>query len=150
MIQIKNLTKRYGETTVLRNFTYSFNERGITCILGPSGCGKSTLFNLVAGFDRAYEGQIHMGECDLAKLTQQEIASYRRDKIGFVFQEYNLIQGYTVLENILLAAELNSNTLQGNEELACTLLKRLGIADKKDEKIENLSGGQKQRVGRRL
>lgn len=146
MICVKNLTKKYGDAVILDSFSYEFKSRGITCLLGSSGSGKSTLFNLIAGFDRDYQGEIISGDCDIAKLSLKELSGYRKTRIGFVFQEYNLIKGYTVMENILLAAELNDSTEKDNKIFALELIERLGIESKTHEKIENLSGGQKQRV----
>ena len=146
MISLKNLTKKYEDNIILESCSIDFANEGITCVFGPSGCGKSTLFNLIAGFDRDYEGDILTDGCDISTLSNSEISKYRKSKIGFIFQEYNLIQGYTVLENIKLAAELNCNSATENEKKALTLIDRLGLSDKQNEKIENLSGGQKQRV----
>ncbi|MEG0575885.1 MAG: ATP-binding cassette domain-containing protein [Anaerovoracaceae bacterium] len=146
MIEIKNLSKQYGKTLILNEFSHQISSRGITCLLGASGVGKSTLFNLLAGFDRDYTGEIFVEGQNLATLSLEEISDYRNHCIGFVFQEYNLLSGYSVLENILLAAILNNDNKEENKLRALSLLKRLGIEEKADEKIENLSGGQKQRV----
>lgn len=146
MIKIENLIKKYGNTVVFDGFTYEFKNKGITCILGPSGCGKSTLFNLMAGFDQRYDGKIFANLCDISQLSSSDISNYRKSKIGFVFQEYNLVRGYTVFENIMLAADLNGKSSATNEAQVMQLLDRLGIPEKLHEHIENLSGGQKQRV----
>lgn len=146
MIEIKKLSKKYGKTSVLEGFSHKFGHRGITCLLGASGSGKSTLFNLLAGFDRDYSGEIFVAGQNLAALSEEELSHYRKHCIGFVFQEYNLLAGYTVFENILLAAELNCKDEKQNKAWAFELLERLGIQEKANEKTENLSGGQKQRV----
>ena len=146
MIELNNISKKYGDQIVLDGFSYTFGENGITCLLGASGSGKSTLLNLLAGFDREYSGKILVDGQALSELSDEELCKYRKHTIGFVFQEYHLLTGYTVLENILLAAELTCQDNAKNREWALSLLRRLNIEEKANEKIENLSGGQKQRV----
>ena len=146
MIEIKDLTKKYGGQVVLDGFSHKFGDHGITCLLGVSGSGKSTLLNLLAGFDREYDGDIIVAGKKIASLSAEALAEYRKHTIGFVFQEYHLLTGYTVLENILLAAELVCEDEKKNKEWALSLLRRLGIEEKAYEKTENLSGGQKQRA----
>lgn len=146
MVEIENLSKKYGESSILKGFSHQFGDCGITCILGASGSGKSTLFNLLAGFDNDYKGEILVDGKNLAALSKEELSDYRKHWVGFVFQEYNLLSGYTVLENILLAAELSCIDDDQNKAWALGMLERLGIREKTNEKTENLSGGQKQRV----
>ncbi|MGL5152111.1 MAG: ATP-binding cassette domain-containing protein [Clostridium sp.] len=146
MIKINNLSKKYGETEVLKNTSYNFKENGLVCLLGASGSGKSTLLNLVAGFDTKYEGSVYFKDEDLSNYNREELCNYRRDNVGFIFQDYHLISGYTVLENILLPCDLIVGSYEEYVKKAEELLIKLGIQDKKFEKIENLSGGQKQRV----
>lgn len=146
MLEIKNVTKKYGENTVLKNFSHRFRSSGITCILGASGCGKSTLLNLMAGFDRNFEGEITAFGKNIQEFSSEELSSYRQKSIGFVFQEYHLIAGYTVLENVLLSAELRCDNNEENKKNALIILNSLGIMEKAKEKVQNLSGGQKQRV----
>lgn len=146
MIELNNISKKYGDQIVLDGFSYTFGENGITCLLGASGSGKSTLLNLLAGFDREYSGKILVDGQALSELSDEDLCEYRKHTIGFVFQEYHLLTGYTVLENILLAAELTCQDNAKNREWALSLLRRLNIEEKASEKIENLSGGQKQRV----
>lgn len=146
MIALHNIYKKYGDQVVLDGFSYTFGEHGITCLLGASGSGKSTLLNLLAGFDREYNGKILVDGQMLSELSDEALCEYRKHTIGFVFQEYHLLTGYTALENILLAAELVCENSARNREWAHALLRRLNIEEKANEKIENLSGGQKQRV----
>ncbi|KAA0944226.1 ATP-binding cassette domain-containing protein [Sporosarcina sp. ANT_H38] len=146
MIQIKNITKKYGNSLVLDDVDFTFPNRGLMCLLGASGSGKSTLLNMLAGFDSDYSGDISVCGTSISKMNEDELCAYRRDNIGFIFQNYHLLSGYTVLENIMLDCELNSLNDQSNKENAKELLNRLGISEKANEKIENLSGGQKQRV----
>ncbi|KOS68192.1 ABC transporter [Lysinibacillus contaminans] len=146
MIQVKNLTKKYDNSLILDDANFAFPNKGLVCLLGASGSGKSTLLNILAGFDSDYSGDITVCGTSISKMNEDELCAYRRDNIGFIFQNYHLLSGYTVLENIMLHCELNSLDEQSNVENAKELLNRIGIAEKASEKIENLSGGQKQRV----
>ncbi|MEF9951048.1 MAG: ABC transporter ATP-binding protein/permease [Clostridium sp.] len=146
MIKIKNLTKSYGESNILNSTDYTFSSRGLVCLLGPSGCGKSSLLNLVAGFDTDYTGEIVVGDTILSGLKSDELCKYRKDNVGFIFQDYHLISGYTVLDNLLLPCDLFDTSYEENLKKAEDILEKLGIKEKMNEKIENLSGGQKQRV----
>ena len=146
MIQIRNVTKKYGDTVILNNANYTFPEKGIVCLMGPSGGGKTTLLNLLAGFDTDYEGEIMVGDKSISEMDSDSLCRYRCDNIGFVFQNYHLLPGYTVLENVQIASELSEESSEDSQERATTLLNRLGIETKKNQKVENLSGGQKQRV----
>ncbi|MBZ9685664.1 ATP-binding cassette domain-containing protein [Clostridium estertheticum] len=146
MIKLKNLTKKYGDTVILDDISYNFPQKGLACILGASGCGKSTLLNLLAGFDTDYSGEINVCGSSISDMNISKLCDYRRDNIGFVFQNYHLLSGYTVLDNILLACELNSDGLEINISKAKVILDKVGILEKANEKVENLSGGQKQRV----
>lgn len=146
MIEIKHITKKYGNQEILSDANWSFPSHGLVCLLGASGCGKSTLINMIAGFDSDYNGEIKVCGTELNKMSSDELCAYRRDNIGFVFQNYNLLTGYRVLENILLASELGDKDITKSLETAKALMTRLGIDGKLNEKVENLSGGQKQRV----
>ncbi|WP_422658894.1 ATP-binding cassette domain-containing protein [Paenibacillus sp. EC2-1] len=146
MIQINNLIKKYGNSLVFDDTSYTFPSKGLTCLLGASGSGKSTLLNMIAGFDSKYSGDITVWDTSISNLNADELCAYRKDHIGFIFQNYHLLSGYTVLENILLACELNTLSEEVNKQNAIELLNKLGLSQKTDEKIENLSGGQKQRV----
>ena len=146
MIKIEKLNKKYGSNHVLNDLDYQFNNNKITCILGPSGCGKTTLLNLIAGFDDNYSGSIKIdGDC-INSMNAQQLCEYRKNNVGFIFQNYHLINGYSVLENILLAAELNDFSEKDNTIKATELLEQFNMQDKINAKVENLSGGQKQRV----
>ncbi|MGL4774026.1 MAG: ATP-binding cassette domain-containing protein [Clostridium sp.] len=146
MFKINNLTKNYGERNILKDVNYEFRNKGIVCLLGPSGSGKTTLLNILSGFDNNYSGEVLVCDTSLTKMSNEELCEYRRDNVGFVFQNYNLLKGYTVLENVLLPTKLNKLDEIKNNEKARALIERVGLLDKIDENIENLSGGQKQRV----
>lgn len=145
MIELRDVTKRYGNTVILEKANYTFPARGVVCLMGPSGGGKTTLLNLLAGFDTDYSGEIIVGGVPLHQMDATALCRYRRDNIGFVFQNFHLLSGYTVLENICLAAP-GDMALPAKKQKAVSLLERLGLASKQDQKVETLSGGQKQRV----
>ncbi|MEG0963226.1 MAG: ATP-binding cassette domain-containing protein [Lachnospiraceae bacterium] len=146
MIQIKNLTKKYGKTVILEHAEYTFPSKGIVCLMGASGGGKTTLFNLLAGFDTDYQGEIIVGKSAIGEKNADELCAYRRDNIGFVFQNYHLLSGYTVLENVMIACESSENKQDSIIQKSMELLKRLGMEEKAAQMVEKLSGGQKQRV----
>ena len=149
MIQITNLKKDYtsktGVTTnALKSINLNIGEKGLVFIIGKSGSGKSTLLNVLGGLDNITKGQILINNKDLTKFNEKELDSYRNTYVGFVFQDFNLLEQYSVSENIELA-----NSLQGketNKEELENLLTKLEINEFKDRKINELSGGQKQRV----
>lgn len=145
MIELVDFGKRYGKQIIFDQVKYTFRERGLICLLGESGCGKTTLFNLLAGFDTDYEGQLSVGGSNLKSMSSDELCQYRRDNIGFVFQNYHLLPGYSVYENIQLAVNQNKNDEEMDQRIK-ELIGKVGLSDKLHEKIEHLSGGQKQRV----
>lgn len=146
MIIINDVTKKYGDVVILEHCSYTFPQKGIVCLMGASGGGKTTLLNLLAGFDTDYSGEIVVGKMPIHHLDADALCNYRRDNIGFVFQNYHLLPGYTVLENVLLACELSADTPECSLNKARALLEQLGLAEKENQGVETLSGGQKQRV----
>ena len=146
MIELKNVTKIYGHTTVIQNAEYSFPNKGLVCLLGESGCGKTTLMNLIAGLDSEYTGKILVDNVELNTLSENELCNYRKDYTGFIFQDYHLLNGYSVIENIVYPCVLKSENPQKDIQQAKELIQKIGLSDKEDEKVQNLSGGQKQRV----
>lgn len=146
MIKINDVTKKYGNAVILEHCSYTFPEKGIVCLMGASGGGKTTLLNLLAGFDTDYSGEIVVGKTPIHCLDADALCNYRRNNIGFIFQNYHLLPGYTVLENVLLACEFSTDTPEYSLNKAKTLLTQLGLAEKETQGVETLSGGQKQRV----
>ena len=144
-IEINNLCKSYKsediETIALKNANISLNKGEIGVILGPSGSGKSTLMNILGGLDSADSGEVIVDGIDIAKLSDDELVEYRREKTGFIFQSYNLIPHLTVLENIEIIQNISKSPLDINE-----VLEAVGLADKKNRFPRELSGGQQQRV----
>ena len=147
MVILKKLFKRFGDVEICDDVNYTFREKGLTCFFGPSGSGKTTIFNLIAGFDRSYEGEIEVNDTKLNGLSIEELCKYRFNKIGFIFQNYNLFKGYTALENVLMGIHLENDITEGEKlKRALDLLESLGLEDQANQNIETLSGGQKQRV----
>ncbi|WP_195987687.1 ABC transporter ATP-binding protein [Clostridium sp. D53t1_180928_C8] len=147
MISLKNLNKSFKDIEIYKDVNYNFKENKLTCFLGASGSGKTTLLNLIAGFDTEYTGEIEVEGLKLSDLSLDKLCEYRFNNIGFIFQNYNLLKGYTAFENVLMGIHLNSNDTEGDKiKRALELLSSLGIEDKRNQKVETLSGGQKQRV----
>lgn len=145
MIQFQNVSKIYkvGEQEVraLDQVSFSIEKGKFTVILGPSGSGKSTLLNLLGGMDRATSGTFIFDEELVTKFTDKELSAYRKDKIGFVFQFYNLVPSLTAKENIGIAANLVKN----NKEIDM-YLDQVGLLHRKNNFPNQLSGGEMQRV----
>ena len=135
-----------GETEVraLDDITVEFERSRFTAIMGPSGSGKSTLMHCVAGLDTLTGGQVFIGDTDLSTLAEKELTHLRRDRIGFIFQSFNLIPTLTAIENITLPMDL-----AGRDPDQAWLDRVIGIvtlADRLDHRPSQLSGGQQQRV----
>ncbi len=144
-IEGKNLVKKYGkgEATVyaLDHTGFSMEKGEIVVILGPSGSGKSTLLNILGGLDKATEGSLMVDGVDLEKMSAKELELYRRDRLGFIFQSYNLTPDLTARENIEMTAELVKEPLPVDE-----LMEELGLVKYEKHFPKELSGGQQQRV----
>ena len=143
-LEIKDLKKSYGEGSsyaqVLRGVTTGVEAGQICAILGPSGSGKSTLLNCVGGLETADSGSIRVDGSDICRLKPGELAEYRREKLGFVFQFYNLVPNLTVRENIQVCQYLTASPLPLDE-----LLETLGLTEHQRKFPAQLSGGQQQR-----
>ena len=148
ILRVENLVKYYqtGETLVkaVDHIELEVKRGTFTAIVGRSGSGKSTLLHLIGGLDRPDSGKIFIEEQDIFSLKGDHLAKFRRKKIGFIFQDYNLIPSLTVWENVVLPLGLDGRTV--NEKEVHNILELIGVADKKDEKPNTLSGGQKQRT----
>jgi putative ABC transport system ATP-binding protein len=145
MISLKNINKHYGEGEslfyALKDINLEINKEEIVVILGPSGSGKSTLMNLIGGIDRGDSGELIVDGVDISKLKDKELTKYRGDKIGFVFQFYNLIPNLTVEENIEVVSDISDKPLSIDY-----VLEAVGLLEQKGKFPKQLSGGQQQRV----
>ena len=144
----EEVTKIYGigDTAVraLNNITVDFAGARYTAIMGPSGSGKSTLLHCLAGLDRVTAGRVLLGDIDITAVSEKELTIVRRDKIGFVFQSYNLIPTLNAIENITLPMALAGR--KPDKEWLDRVIKTVGLADRLNHRPSELSGGQQQRV----
>jgi len=149
LIDITEVSKVFtggARTVALDDVTLQIAAGEFTAVMGASGSGKSTLLNLVAGLDRATSGRIVVDGIDLTRANESQLARYRRSHVGFVFQFFNLLSNLTVLENVMVPAELAGMRSGEARARAAELLKELGMADVHRSYAANLSGGQRQRV----
>ena len=141
-------TKRYGAgdaaVTALDAVTVDFFAHEFTAIMGPSGSGKSTLMHTVAGLDTLTSGSVYIGDTDLSKLDDRRLTMLRRDKIGFIFQAFNLIPTLSALENITLPSALAGR--KPDKDWVDTVVRTVGLGDRLRHRPSELSGGQQQRV----
>ncbi|MBQ8840395.1 MAG: ABC transporter ATP-binding protein [Clostridia bacterium] len=141
MIEVKNVTKQFQNETEIKYKDITFETGKSYMLLGASGCGKSTLLNIIAGIISPTSGSVLIDGVNMQEKSQKQRDKFRIEKIGYIFQDFKLINEMTVLDNI------NILNLEGiNTQDAPRLLEELGIAEKKNSKIKHLSGGQKQRV----
>lgn len=143
-VEVKNVCKSFGENEaaaqVLKDMSFEIDKGKICVVLGPSGSGKSTLMNLMGGLDTINSGDIVIGGVSLAGKSAKELAAYRRQKLGFVFQFYNLIPDLTIRDNILSCAYLSDSPLDADE-----LIEILGLKEHEMKYPSQVSGGQQQR-----
>ena len=144
----EEVTKIYGlgEAAVraLNNITVDFGAAHYTAIMGPSGSGKSTLLHCLAGLDRVTAGRVLLGDIDITAVSEKELTIVRRDKIGFVFQSYNLIPTLNAIENITLPLALAGR--KPDKQWLDRVITTVGLADRLNHRPSELSGGQQQRV----
>ncbi|HEX6360159.1 ABC transporter ATP-binding protein [Actinophytocola sp.] len=144
----KALTKIYGagdsRVVALDHVDVEFHTGRFTAIMGPSGSGKSTLMHCVAGLDEPTSGTVFLGDAVLTGLGDNQLTALRRDRVGFVFQAFNLLPTLTAWENITLPLDLAGR--RPDPELAATIMDAVGLADRLHHRPSQLSGGQQQRV----
>jgi len=146
--RMSNGSKIYGtgdtEVRALDGVDVEFERGRFTAIMGPSGSGKSTLMHCVAGLDDLTSGSVHIGDVELGSLSDQDLTLLRRDKVGFVFQAYNLLPTLTAAENTTLPLDLAGR--RPDSSWMDQVVKSIGIADRLNHRPDELSGGQQQRV----
>lgn len=145
LIEFKGVTKEYkiGEVPIkaLDGVDFSISEGEFVVILGASGAGKSTILNILGGMDTATSGQVFVGDQELTRMSDKRLTAYRGEKVGFVFQFYNLIPNLNALENVEFAAEVCKNPLDSKD-----ILYKVGLKDRIKNFPSQLSGGEQQRV----
>ncbi|HBF9448976.1 ABC transporter ATP-binding protein [Clostridioides difficile] len=148
ILYTENLSKHYGKgenlVRALDNVNLEINEGEFVAIIGKSGSGKSTLLHMIGGLDIPTSGKVYIDNKNIFTLKEEEIAVFRRRKIGFIFQSYNLIPSLNVWENVVLPIGLDGREV--DESFIKELLKSLGLENKHDVLPNTLSGGQQQRV----
>jgi putative ABC transport system ATP-binding protein len=150
MVQTKALTKSYplGETQVdvLKNVNLTISKAQFTVIYGASGAGKTTLLNIISGIDKLSSGEIIVDQEDLTQKTENALSDYRCQKIGFIFQTYNLVSTLTVAENIAFPMEWTRKPPEDIEKRVQLLLQTIGLENRSNHFPAQLSGGEQQRV----
>ena len=149
MIRLERVTKRFegrSQVTALNDVTLAIERGEMVSVVGPSGSGKSTFLNLAGALDRATSGVVRIDGEPLAGLSEDDLTRLRRDKIGFIFQFFNLLPTLTCLENVALPLHLRGWNRKKVAERATELLSLVGLTDRLTHRPEELSGGQRQRV----
>jgi putative ABC transport system ATP-binding protein len=150
IIQIEQLKKIYhlGKVKVeaLRGVSFEINSGDFVSIMGPSGSGKSTLMHIIGCLDYPTEGKYFLSGQDVSKLNDNQLALFRNQKIGFVFQEFNLLPKATILRNVELPLTYNKTSSKNKKRLAIQALEEVGLGNRLKHKPNEISGGQKQRV----
>jgi putative ABC transport system ATP-binding protein len=145
MITLIDVSKIYRsgevETAALKNINLTIEDGEFVVILGPSGSGKSTLLNVISGLDTVTSGTITFRDHELTALSEDEMTQFRREHLGFIFQQYNLLQNLTVYENVQIGSDIGKNPLNIDE-----LLGKVGLTPARDKYPHQLSGGEQQRV----
>lgn len=149
-LSIKNLAKTYHaigySNTIINGLDLEIEDGDFCSIMGPSGSGKTTLLNLIAGIDAADKGEVNIAGNDITKLTNKKMSAFRRKYIGIVFQNFNLIDGLTVKENIVLPLDLKNMSEQEIEEKVYEVTHKVGIENLLNKQVYEISGGEQQRT----
>ncbi|WP_304969538.1 ABC transporter ATP-binding protein [Romboutsia ilealis] len=149
ILKIKNITKDYGikgfKTRVLKDISLNINKGDFIAIMGPSGAGKTTLLNIMSTLDKQTSGEVILDKIDVSKVKNKELSKLRREKIGFIFQDYNLLDNMTLMNNIALPLALGKKKSKEIEDKVINIAKKFGLENHLDKYPYQLSGGQKQR-----
>ncbi|GID97206.1 ABC transporter ATP-binding protein [Amorphoplanes digitatis] len=147
-VRVERLTRTYGggdqAVTALDDIDITFSRGTFTAVMGPSGSGKSTLLQTAAGLDRPTSGRVWIGDTELSRLSESKLTKLRRDRIGFIFQAFNLIGALTVEENIVLPLRLAG--VRPDRDWLTQVVHRVGLGARLKHRPSELSGGQQQRV----
>ncbi len=151
MIEVKHVWKKYNpgmknEVVALKDISLNIERGEFVFISGPSGCGKSTLMHIIGCLDNPTRGEVYMDDVKVSSLNDGELSKIRRDKIGFVFQAFNLIPSLNAMENVMLPMILVATNKEELRNQAKTLLEAVGLGHRLKHKPNQLSGGEQQRV----
>ena len=150
LLRVENINKMYGKTNAayvaLKNISFEIDEGEFVAIMGPSGAGKSTLLNILATIDSPTEGKVYMNDKSIHDMKEDALADFRRDNLGFIFQDYNLLDSLTVKENILLPLAIAKIPAKKIDHLVARIASVFGIEDLLGKYPYQISGGQKQRT----
>ena len=150
IIELRAVSKHYRSgrvsTQVLHEVDLTIDEGELVAIVGTSGSGKSTLLNIIGGLDGAFEGRAVVAGEDLGKLSDRALSAFRNERVGFIFQQFNLLEHLSLAENVALPASFARRAERDAEQRALRALECVGLADRAGDLAANLSGGQKQRV----
>ena len=151
IIKVQNLRKVYRvgkeKVVALDDICLEIGEGEMCCIVGASGSGKSTLLNQLAGLEKPTKGSVLIGKHDISAMTEDELADFRQQHLGFIFQSYNLLPSMTAAENVALPLMFKGMGKKQREKLARKELKKMGLLSRANHKPTEMSGGQQQRVG---
>lgn len=152
MLEVKNLKKIYtnrlggAQVQALTNVNFSVEEGEFVAIMGESGSGKTTLLNILAALDKPTSGEVSLDRQDITKIRDKDISEFRRDNLGFVFQDFNLLDTFTIKDNILLPLVLAKKEYKAMYHFAMPIVEKLKIEDILEKYPYEVSGGQKQRA----
>ena len=146
MITLRNITKSFGTLQVLKGIDLQIEKGEVVSIVGPSGAGKTTLLQIMGTLDTPDTGSVLIGDTHVTQLSQKEMARFRNQHLGFVFQFHQLLPEFTALENVMIPALIANRSQKETKERAKELLDFLGLSDRAEHKPNELSGGEKQRV----
>ena len=146
MITLRNITKSFGTLQVLKGIDLQIEKGEVVSIVGPSGAGKTTLLQIMGTLDTPDTGSVLIGDTDVTQLSQKEMARFRNQHLGFVFQFHQLLPEFTALENIMIPAFIGGIGRKEAQRRATELLEFMKLTDRADHKPSELSGGEKQRV----
>ena len=147
MINVKNISKSYKDAIVLNNVSLEINKGDFTAVMGPSGSGKSTLLYSISSMDNPDEGEVIFEGIDVYKLSESELSKFRLNKMGFVFQNSQMLKNLSIFDNIILPGMVaKRESIEVVRARATELMSKMGIEDIKDRDIREVSGGQLQRA----
>ena len=146
LLVAKDIWKQYGPVSVLKGVSLEVSRGELVSIVGPSGAGKSTLLYIVSSLEKADKGQVFFEGNDITQLSETDLAHYRNQKIGFVFQFHHLLPEFTAIENVSIPGWIAKMPSKQIQQKASELLDFMGLADKMNKKPHSLSGGEQQRV----